>query len=79
MYTFYLEDVQLPVAPAKMTMKINNQNKTINLINESEINLIKTAGLTDISFEAMIPQSEYPFAIYPYNRICECRIFFGRI
>ena len=28
MYQFYLDGVMLPVAPAKMTTKIKNQNKT---------------------------------------------------
>ena len=75
MYTFYLGALQLPVAPASMSMKINNQNKTINLINDGEINLIKTAGLTDISFEALIPQTEYPFASYPYNGFAKAEYF----
>lgn len=75
MYIFYVGALQLPVAPASMSMKINNQNKTINLINDGEINLIKTAGLTDISFEALIPQSEYPFAYYPYNGFAKAEYF----
>lgn len=42
-----------------------NQNKTINLINDGEVNMLKDAGLTDISFEAVIPHVKYPYAIYP--------------
>lgn len=62
MYYFYLDRLQLPVPPPSMTMKINGSNKTVRLIDDSEINIIKNAGLTDITFEFMIPNSDYPFA-----------------
>ena len=42
MYYFYLDKLLLPVAPEKLELKIKNQNKTMNLINEGEINQIKT-------------------------------------
>lgn len=42
MYFFYLDKLLLPVAPEKLEMKIKNQNKTTNLINDGEINKIKT-------------------------------------
>lgn len=42
MYIFYLGEIQLPIAPSKMEMKIKNQNKTVNLINDGEINLLKS-------------------------------------
>lgn len=64
MYSFYLDGVLLPVAPSKLTRKINNQNKTINLINDGEVNILKTPGLTDVSFDALIPEIKYPFAVY---------------
>ncbi|MDP4152591.1 MAG: LysM peptidoglycan-binding domain-containing protein [Bacillota bacterium] len=65
MYTIFLDGVALPVAPSKISMKIKNQNKTINLINDGEINILKSAGLTEVSFEAILPQVKYPFAVYP--------------
>jgi Uncharacterized protein containing LysM domain len=62
-YIFYMGDIELPVTPAKLQTKIKNQNKTINLINESEVNILKDPGLTEMSFDIMIPQGgEYPFA-----------------
>lgn len=66
MYYVYLgEDLLLPVAPESIKMKINGKNETMTLINDGEINLVKTAGLTDISFECMLPQlQQYPFAVY---------------
>lgn len=63
-YEVFLGELLLPVSPKKLQMKINGQNKTITLINESEVNLLKAAKLTDISLEALLPQMEYPFARY---------------
>lgn len=64
MYFFYLDKCLLPVTPSKLTTKINNANKTITLINEGQVNLLKTAELTDIDFECEIPQVNHPYAIY---------------
>lgn len=65
MYAFYFDEDQLPITPGKISTKISNQNKTINLINEGEVNILKAAGLTEIAFTVMIPQVVYPFAVYP--------------
>lgn len=63
-YYVYLDRVLLPIAPGKITLTINNQNETMNMINEGEINLLKSAGLTDVDFEISIPQQRYPHAYY---------------
>lgn len=63
-YDFYLKNCLLPIAPEKLTVKINNANDTLTLINEGEINILKTPELTDIEFECRIPQVKYPFATY---------------
>ena len=54
----------LPVPPPRMEVKVNNKNKTVNLINEGEINIIKTPGLTEVSFEVLMPNEFYPFSYY---------------
>lgn len=64
-YDFYLDKCLLPVTPSKLQVKINNANKTMTLMNEGEINIIKKAGLTDIEFECDIPQVQQPYAVYP--------------
>ena len=64
-YSFFLGSLQLPVPPESMEMVINNQNTTINLINDQEVNILRKAGLTEISFDALLPQTKYPFAAYP--------------
>ena len=64
MYKMFLGGVLMPVTPDKIAMKINGKNKTIELINEGDINNIKPAGLTEISFELLLPHQEYGFAQY---------------
>lgn len=61
-YYVYLDDMELPIAPSKIETKINNQNKTINLIDGNEINVLKQAGLTEISLSPLFPQTTLPFA-----------------
>lgn len=63
-YEFFLDRCLLPVPPSKLEIKINNANKTLALINEGEINILKKAGLTDIEFTCEIPQVRYPHAVY---------------
>jgi LysM repeat protein len=64
-YIVKLGGVQMPVTPSKIQMKIKNQNKTLNLIDGTEINILKAPGLTEFDFEVLIPQVKgYPFAIY---------------
>lgn len=55
-YDMYFDKCLFPVTPEKISIKINGNNKTVNLINEGEINILKKTGLTDIEFEAEIPQ-----------------------
>lgn len=63
-YYFFMDKKMLPVAPGKLSVRINNNNKTINLINDGEVNLLKNAALTEIAFEVLLPNNEYPFANY---------------
>ena len=60
----FLKYCLLPVTPSKITTKINNANRAITLIDEGQVNLLKKAELTDVEFECMIPQTNYPFALY---------------
>ncbi len=65
MYVFYLDGVAFPVAPEALKLKIKNQNKAIDLASGVQLNILNTAGLTEIEFDALLPQIRYPFAYYP--------------
>ena len=60
-YKMYLDGVLMPITPSKVKVKINNQNETLTLINGEEINILKAAGLSDVSFDLLLPQVPYPF------------------
>ncbi len=63
-YDLYLNGVLMPVTPGKIQTKLKGNNKTIELINEGEVNVIKPSGLTEFSFELLFPNQRYPFANY---------------
>lgn len=63
-YDFYLDGVLLPVPPSKLQIKGSNRNTTITLINDGEVNLLKTEGLGTVEFEVLLPQQKYGFAKY---------------
>ncbi|HBF2176999.1 LysM peptidoglycan-binding domain-containing protein [Clostridioides difficile] len=60
-YDFYLDGVQLPIAPPKLEIKVTNKNKTVDLINTGEVNILKKEGLSEISFEAEFTHNKLPF------------------
>lgn len=63
MYSFFFDDMQLPVTPSKLSVKIKGSNKTLTLVNEGDINFLRSPGLTEISFEMLLPMLEqYAFA-----------------
>lgn len=63
MYRFYFGDLELPVTPGKITTKIKGSNKTLSLINENEINILRAPGLTEITFEITLPMlGQYNFS-----------------
>lgn len=67
MYSVFLDGWQFPVTPPKLNVAIKGKNKTLTLVNDGEINFLKTPGLTEIdSFDASFPMlAAYPFAVYP--------------
>ena len=62
-YIFSLDGVTLPVTPSKISFSIKNQNETITLMNDGEVNILKQPGLTDISFDFLAPSVRYPFVV----------------
>lgn len=77
-YYFYLNKILLPVTPGKLNVKINGNNKSIMLINEGEINILKKAKLTEVSFDVLLPNVKYPFAVYK-SGFQDAKYFLGEI
>lgn len=63
-YEVYIDDMLLPIPPQKIPIKYPGQNKTVTLINGDEVNLIRPAGLAEINIDVIIPQMDYPCAVW---------------
>ena len=63
-YEMYMGHILCPVTPSKVQLKIKNQNKTMNLVNGTQINVLNDAGLTEVSYDLLLPNVKYPFATY---------------
>lgn len=70
-YICYLGAYQMPELPQKLTVKIKNQNKTIVLLNEGEINFLRTAGLSEITTTLTFPMYTAPYPPDHYLAILE--------
>ncbi len=82
MYSFYFnfegEIMQLPVAPQELTLKVNDKNKVVELLNLGDVNILKNPGLTDIDFKILLPGQKLPFALYP-NGFKMPEFYLGRL
>lgn len=62
-YHFFVGDLELPYAPSELTLTIGSNNKTFELIDGSEINILKNPKLTEIKFDVELPRGrQYAFA-----------------
>ncbi len=64
MVLLYIDHVLFPVPPSRIVTETENDNRTIRLIDGSEVTLTGGRGLRRFSFELLLPVSEYPFATY---------------
>lgn len=66
MHSLYLGDVLMPIAPAKITVKVTNKNSTIDLASGGVYKVLNPPGLTGYEFELLIPHdsNSLPFAVY---------------
>lgn len=65
-YSFYLDGWRLPVTPGKLTTKVKGKNKTYDLVDGGEYNVLHGVGLSEFEFDMLLPmQDGYPFAFYP--------------
>ena len=63
-YEVYIDDMLQPLPPQKIPIKYPGQNKSVTLISGEEINLVRPPGLAEISLDVVIPQMDYPCAVW---------------
>ena len=69
-YNFYFSEksneelilLTFPITPSQLIIKVGSNNKTITLINEGDINVLKSPSLIEVEFDARFPMRKYPFA-----------------
>lgn len=65
-YNFYFKDgsdvLTFPITPSELTIKVGSNNKVITLINEGDINVLKSPSLIEVEFEARFPMRKYPYS-----------------
>ena len=74
-YDFYFADMSrnilfvFPITPPELSIKMGANNETVSLINDGDINILKSIQLTEIEFEATFPMRKYPYSreIYPFK------------
>lgn len=64
MYYFYLNKVRFPIAPSSLKLTISNKNKTYDLINGQEINVLKLPGLSKFTVGFLLPAQQYGFTAF---------------
>ena len=65
-YNFYFKDgsdvLTFPITPGELSITVGSNNKVVTLINEGDINILKSPSLTEVEFEARFPMRQYPYA-----------------
>lgn len=68
-YDFYFKTSDglmiFPITPPSLKIKVGSNNEVVNLINEGDINILKSPSLTEIEFEARFPMRKYPYSRTP--------------
>lgn len=68
-YDFYFDTpyglVTFPITPGELSIKVGSNNKVVTLINEGDVNILKSPSLTEVKFEARFPMRKYPYARNP--------------
>ena len=65
-YNFFFDDgsevLTFPITPGALDIKVGSKNKVITLIDEGDINVLKSPSLVEIEFEARFPMRKYPYS-----------------
>lgn len=77
-YEFYFADgsdlLTFPITPGELSIKIGSNNKVITLIDEGDINILKSPSLVEFEFEARFPMRQYPYA----RRYVDFQVYFDK-
>lgn len=65
-YDFYFDTpyglLTFPITPGELSIKVGSNNEVISLINEGDINVLKSPSLIEVEFEARFPMRNYPYS-----------------
>lgn len=68
-YEMYFDTVYglltFPITPSELSISVGSNNKTVTLINEGDINILKSPSLIEVEFEARFPMRKYPYSRNP--------------
>lgn len=73
-YYVFLDVIPLPVTPEKIEISVPSMNKTVTMVDQGEINIIRGKGLKEIQFEMLVPSFKYPFANYSFGSFSTSQI-----
>lgn len=73
-YYVFLDVIPLPVSPEKIEISVPNLNKTITMVDQGEINILRGKGLKEIKFDMLVPSFKYPFANYSFGSFSTSQI-----
>ena len=70
-YIFYFDTpyglVEFPITPGELTITNDSNNKVVTLIDEGDINILKSPSLIEVEFESRFPTHKYPYSSEPNN------------
>jgi LysM repeat protein len=56
-----------PITPGELSIKVGSKNEVITLIDEGDVNILKSPSLTEVEFEARFPMRQYPYSRPNWN------------
>lgn len=77
MYKVYFGAMPLPRTPEEITLEVKGRNDKIELLSIGEASLLKSPGLSEIEFEAVLPATREPFGNYLKNVFHKPSYFLG--
>jgi LysM repeat protein len=65
-YDFYFDTpyglIIFPITPGELTTTSGSKNSVVTLIDEGDVNILKSPSLIEVSFEARFPMRKYPYS-----------------